>query len=196
MLFKYKAVDEKGIKKEGEIDAATKDMAISGLQRRGYIVASISDTKKKSLFEISFFDRVSNKEVVVLSRQISTLFDAQVSALKAFSMLAANSENKLLSSQLNQVVDDLQAGVSISGALARHPNTFSSFYVNMVKGGEETGKLNQTFAYLASYLDRQYALTSKTKNGGYSACTRFGTRKCSVTINIRCTVGYFFIRLS
>lgn len=165
MLFKYKVVDDKGINKEGEIDASNRDMAISGLQRRGFIVVFVEDAEKsKSLFEMSFFEKVSPKEVVILSRQVSTLFDAQVSALKAFTMLASNSENKLLSKKLVQIADDLQAGVSISGSLAKHPDVFTSFYVNMVKGGEETGKLNQTFAYLADYLDRQYALTSKTKN--------------------------------
>lgn len=165
MLFKYKVVDEKGINKEGEIDAPNRDMAISGLQRRGFIVISIKDEdKSKSIFEISFLEKVSKKDVVVLSRQISTLFEAQVSALKTFTMLAANSENKLLGKKLVAIADDLQSGTSISGALAKHPDTFSDFYVNMVKSGEETGKLNQTFAYLADYLDRQYALTSKTRN--------------------------------
>ena len=75
-----------------------------------------------------------------------------------------NTENKLLGHKLTQICDDLQAGVSISGSLARHPEVFSDFYVNMVKVGEETGKLNQTFAHLAEYLDRQYSLTSKTRN--------------------------------
>lgn len=165
MLFKYKAVDDKGISKEGEIDAPTKDMAVSGLQRRGLIIVSIKDiSEKKSIFKISFFAKVPMKDVVILSRQISTLFEAQVSALKAFSMLASNVENKLLGSKLTQISDDLQAGVSISGALSKHPDVFSDFYVNMVKAGEETGKLNQTFAHLADYLDRQYALTSKTRN--------------------------------
>ena len=98
---------------------------------------------------------------MIFSRQIATLFEAQVSALKAFTMLASNTENKLFANILTQVGDDLQAGVSISGALAKHPEVFSDFYVNMVKVGEETGKLNQTFLHLADYLDRQYALTSK-----------------------------------
>jgi len=165
MLFKYKAIDDKGIEKVGAIDAPTKDMAVSGLQRRGLIVVSIKEEgEKKSAFQISFFAKVPMKDVVILSRQISTLFEAQVSALKAFSMLAANVENKLLSHKLTQIGDDLQAGVSISGALSKHPDVFSDFYVNMVKAGEETGKLNQTFAHLADYLDRQYALTSKTRN--------------------------------
>jgi len=165
MLFKYKAVDDKGINKEGEIDAPNQDIAVSGLQRRGLIIISIEDEGKvKSLFSFSFFGKISMKEVVILSRQISTLFGAQVSALKAFTMLATNTENKRLSKILTEISDDLQAGISISGALSKHPDVFSNFYVNMVKVGEETGKLNETFDHLANYLNRQYALTAKTRN--------------------------------
>ena len=165
MLFKYKAVDEKGTSKEGEIDAASRDMAISGLQRRGLVVISIVNKEdKKKIFELSFFDKVKMKDVVILSRQISTLFEAQVSALKIFTMLSSNTESKLLGTKLTKISDDLQAGLSISEALAKHPDVFSPFYVSMVKSGEETGKLTQTFSHLADYLDRQYALTSKTRN--------------------------------
>ncbi len=165
MLFEYKAIDAKGVNKEGEIDAPNRDMAISGLQRRGFVIISIKDeAEHKSIFSISFFEKVSNKDMVILSRQIATLFEAQVSALKSFTMLAANTENKLLSRKLTIISDDLQAGVSISGSLEKHPDLFSNFYVNMVKVGEETGKLNQTFLHLAEYLDRQYSLTSKTRN--------------------------------
>jgi len=165
MLFKYKAVDDKGIEKGGEIDAASRDMAISGLQHRGLMIISIVDAEeKKSIFQRSFFEKVKMKDIVILSRQMSTLFEAQVSALKIFTMLSSNTENKLLGRKLTQITDDLQAGLSISGALAKHPDVFSDFYINMVKAGEETGKLTQTFAYLANYLDRQYSLTSKTRN--------------------------------
>jgi len=165
MLFKYKVVDDKGISKEGEIDAPNRDMAVSGLQRRGLIIISIIDeSKSKSLLFFSFLGKVSMKDIVILSRQISTLFEAQVSALKVFTMLAANAENKILSRKLTDISDDLQAGYSISGALAKHPDVFSDFYVNMVKVGEETGKLNEVFDHLANYLNRQYTLTSKTRN--------------------------------
>lgn len=165
MLFKYKAIDVNGISKEGEIDAPNGDMATSGLQRRGLVIISIKEVKEKGeFFQLSFFERVKPKDVVIFSRQIATLFEAQVSALKAFTMLAANTENRLLGRKLTQIGDNLQAGVSISGALSHHPDVFSDFYINMVKVGEETGKLNQTFSHLAEYLDRQYALTSKTKN--------------------------------
>lgn len=165
MLFKYKCLTNTGEKKEGSIDAATKDLAISGLQKRGLIVVSIlEEEEKKGMFKLSFFEHVAMKDIVVMSRQISTLFEAQVSALKAFTLLAGNTENPLLSKTLYKVCDDIQAGTSISGALEKFPDIFSDFYINMVKAGEESGKLTQTFSYLADYLDRQYALTSKTKN--------------------------------
>jgi type IV pilus assembly protein PilC len=165
MLFKYKAVNEKGEGKDGSIEAPNKDSAVSALQKRGLIVLSVvGEEDKKSVFRLSFLEKIPVKDVVILSRQIATLFEAQVSALKAFTMLSTNVENKLLSRKLIQITDDIQSGVPISGALAKHPDVFSNFYVNMVKAGEESGKLNQTFIYLADYLDRQYALTKKTQN--------------------------------
>lgn len=166
MIFRYTAVSNIGEKKEGVIEAATKDLAISGLSRRGFIVTSLkTEAESKKWFEFSFGgDKVPLKDVVVLSRQMSTLFDAQVSALKAFSLLAENTENKVLKKKLQQVVTDIQSGSSIAGALGKHTTVFSPFYVNMVKAGEESGKLTQVFLYLADYLDRQYALNSKIKN--------------------------------
>jgi type IV pilus assembly protein PilC len=165
MNYKYDAVTNKGEKKSGLVEAPNQDMAISALQKRGLIVLKvIEEGAPKNIFEISFFQSVKTKEVVILSRQIATLFEANVSSLKAFQLLSSNSENKLLTKKLMRVTEDLQAGVSISEALAKHPDVFSSFYVNMVKSGEESGNLTTTFNYLAEYLDRQYALTSKTKN--------------------------------
>ncbi len=166
MLFTYDAITSTGEKKKGTVDASSKDLAIAAIQRRGLIVLSVAEEgAKKGWQSITFFDKgVPMKDVVIMSRQISTLFEAQVSALKAFNLLATNTENPNLVKILNTVSEDISSGVSISGALAKHPQVFSDFYVNMVKSGEESGKLTQVFAYLAEYLDRQYQLTSKTKN--------------------------------
>ncbi len=166
MLFTYEAISNTGEKKKGSVDASSKDTAIAAIQHRGFIVVSVEEAdKKKGIMQLSFFDkRVAMKDIVIMSRQISTLFEAQVSALKAFTLLASNTENKALVKILTAVSDDISSGLSISEALAKHPEAFSDFYVNMVKSGEESGKLTQTFLYLAEYLDRQYQLTSKTKN--------------------------------
>jgi type II secretory pathway component PulF len=76
-------------------------------------------------------------------------------------LLSAEIENKALKHALNQIVEDLQAGNSISRSLAAHPDIFSSFYINMVRAGEESGSLEKSFDYLADYLDRQYEVVSK-----------------------------------
>lgn len=167
MLFKYKALDKNGTPQEGTIDALSRDIAINSLQTRGLTVSSVESVEDggSGLFKnIVLFESVSNKEVVLLSRQISTLFEAQVSALRIFRLLAGEAEKPLLRKILTQVADDLQGGSPISRALSKHPKAFSDFYVNMVKSGEEAGKLDETFLYLADYMDRSYAVSSKARN--------------------------------
>lgn len=166
MLFRYRAIDQDQHDRQGTIEALSQDVAISALQRRNLIISSIeaAESKKGLFMDISFFSRVSNKEIVILSRQIATLFEAQVSALRVFRLLAAEVDSKGLADILSEVADDLQGGSPISKALSKHPKAFSLFYVNMVKAGEESGKLSDTFGYLADYLDRSYEVVSKAEN--------------------------------
>lgn len=149
----------------GAIEAVSLDVAVGSLQKRGLIIAEIEPAEKMPWFKrFSFGSGISNKDIVILSRQMATLFEAQVSALKIFTLLATETENEYLKKKLAEVASDLQGGSTISKALAKHPGVFSEFYVNMVKSGEEMGKLNEVFAYLADYLDRNYEVISKTKN--------------------------------
>ncbi|MBU0750486.1 type II secretion system F family protein [Patescibacteria group bacterium] len=166
MLFSYHGLDKEGHEREGTVEALSMDVAVSTLQRRGLIVSSIQPVEKKTLLQmdIGFLKSVSNKDIVILSRQIATLFEAQVSALRVFRLIASEVDNKYLSEILTQVADDLQGGSPISKALSRHPKAFSAFYVNMVRSGEEAGKLSETFGYLADYLDRTYEVMSKAQN--------------------------------
>lgn len=166
MLFTYHAIDQDGHERDGTIEAPSQDVAVSALQRRSLIVSVIEPYGKKTFLnmEVSLFDRISNKDVVILSRQIATLFDAQISALRIFRLLAAEVESKKLAIVLSEIGDDLQGGSPISKALASHPKVFSPFYVNMVRAGEESGKLSETFLYLADYLDRTYEISSKVQN--------------------------------
>ncbi|MFM2357895.1 MAG: hypothetical protein RJA61_632 [Candidatus Parcubacteria bacterium] len=166
MLFNYKAIDTTGEKNEGTIDAISLDVAINAIQKRNLVLSSISpvDDNKSFKSKIKFLNRVSNKDVVILSRQMATLFDAQVSALQIFKLLASEMTSPVLRKALTEVADDLQGGSTISKALSKHGDIFSGFYVNMVRAGEESGKLNDTFNYLADYLDRTYEVTSKARN--------------------------------
>lgn len=165
MLFNYHALDNAGKKSEGSVDAISLDVAVGSLQKRGLIITDITPLEKESwLSSFHFGSGVSNKDIVMLSRQMSTLFMAQVSPLKIFTLLASETENLVLRKSLGDIVSDIQGGATISKALSRHPEVFSDFYVNMVRAGEETGKLNDTFEYLADHLDRNYEVVSKVKN--------------------------------
>lgn len=166
MIFNYKAFTEKGEMTEGVIDAYNVDIAINQLQKRGLIISEIHSNEEKK-FKVplfSFFNRVTNKDVVILSRQIATLFQAHVSALRIFRLLGGQADNVLLKKYLTTISEDLQGGSSISQALSKYPDAFSTFYVNMVRSGEESGKLDEIFNYLADYLDRTYEVTSKAKS--------------------------------
>ena len=166
MLFNYKAINETSQEVSGTIDAISQDAAINALQKRGFVIENIFLAEEGGGLNrnLKIFDHVSNKDVVILSRQVATLFSAQVSALRIFRLLSTETENKVLGRKLTEIADDIQGGATISKAMAKHPKVFSPFYVNMVRAGEESGKLDETFMYLADYLDRNYAVTSKARN--------------------------------
>ena len=166
-IFNYHAIEQDGSQREGSVDAVNIDLAIAAVQRRGLVISSIvpaDEQKGLGNFKIGVFERITNEDIVMLSRQITSLFEAQVSALRVFRLLASEARTNKLAERLTQIGNDIQSGATISAALARHPDVFSNFYVNMVKAGEESGKLDETFAYLADYMDRNYEITSKARN--------------------------------
>ncbi len=168
MEFKYEALDGTGKATSGIVNANSQDAAIVTLQRKGLTITNITGAEKKGLLSsfggITLFGGASSRDLVLLSRQIATLFEAQVSALRIFRLLAEQAEKPFLRGVLTEISDDLQGGNSISKALAKHPKVFSDFYVNMVRAGEESGKLDETFMFMADYIDRSYELTSKARN--------------------------------
>src|SRR3989338_4333755 len=109
MLFQYKIINQEGKQQEGTIDALNREVAINSLQRRSFTIVSIAGEARESFFEkqFSLFERVSVRDVVILSRQIATLFTAEVAALRVFRLLAGESENAVLRKNLASVSDDI-----------------------------------------------------------------------------------------
>ena len=167
MIYHYTTLNGNGNKEEGDIEATSIDSAILLLQKQGK--TTILEVKEKVdtqtnviAFAAQKFSKqkIKQKDIVLFSRQVSTLFEAGVSAIR---LLAQENENKTLQEEIMAVADDIEGGVSLSDALSRRPELFSNFYVNMVKAGEESGKLNEVFLFLADYLDRNYELNQKIK---------------------------------
>src|SRR4051812_40887582 len=100
MLFNYKALDNTGTERQGSIEAVNIDIAINSLQRRGLVISSIKPQTESGggilKANISFLSRVSNKDIVILSKQLAILFEAQVSALRIFRLIGSEVENASL----------------------------------------------------------------------------------------------------
>jgi type IV pilus assembly protein PilC len=166
--FQYKAKSSDGEDKEGIIDAPTIDLAVSSLQKKNFLITEIVPIIEDEQFNLaswsSWFGRIKQSEIVILSRQLSTLFEAKVPVVDSLKILASESQNQILRRHLIDVLDDIQGGLSMSVSMSKHPAVFSPFYVTMVKSGEESGKLEEIFTFLADYLERNYDLTRKAKH--------------------------------
>lgn len=166
MLYNYITTTPEGEKQSGSINAASIELAINSLQAKNFIIVSIKPADKSEGFfsrGIKFFERVRFQDVVILSRQLSTLFEAKIPVFETLNLLSNETENPSLRKNLTEIIEDVQGGMSMSQAMAKHPNAFSRFYVSMVRSGEESGKLNEVFSFLADYLERSYELSSKVK---------------------------------
>ncbi len=168
MLFKYKAIKADGTRMEGKLEALDQEDAITILQDRQLIIVSVEETQEKPVFSVStgfqlFQKKPKEKDIVVFSRQIATLFSSGVSALRAFRLVSEETENPALKKILEDIANNIQGGMSISDAISKYDNIFGTFFSNMIKAGEESGKLDEAFTYLADYLDRNFDLTQKLK---------------------------------
>ncbi len=166
MLYKYKATTPQGEPKTGTIEAASRDIAISAIQSRNFIITSIEEAKKSGFLgrQVTFFNRIKPRDIVILSRQLSTLFEAKVPVLTSLRLLASETENHILREKLARLLEDIQGGISVSEAMSKQPEVFSKFFTSIVRSGEESGKLDEAFSYLAAYLERNHELTSKAKS--------------------------------
>lgn len=170
MQYKYTARTQEGKEIAGTLDAASLDLAVSSLQRKNLIITFIEPIGEKSagfgrlLSFLDFFSSVKMQDIVLFSRELATLFEAKVPIVNSLNIIISETENKTLRRRLSYVLDDIQGGISLSQAFSRHPQLFSRFYVSMVKSGEESGKLEEIFKFLADYLERSFELQRKARN--------------------------------
>ena len=166
--FNYKARTPEGEVREGVIDVVNADAATDSLQKSGLIIVSLQEVKKQrsggSLLRFFGGNSVKARDLAIFSRQIATLFDARVPVIRALKTLVVEAQSPVLQETISDILDDVSGGSSLSLSMSKHPNVFSYFYVSMVRAGEESGKLQEVFSYLADYLERSYEIGGKIKN--------------------------------
>jgi len=165
--FNYQARNKDGEIRIGKITVATKEEAVTFLQEQGLYIVSLIPEKKKAklvfLKDIEFFSKVSNKDIVLFSQQLSIMFYSNVPLVDALKAYSTQTKNVVFKKQILKISQEIEAGSSFSTALSLYPKTFSSFYIAMIKAGEVSGNLSKTLNYLAEHLEREYDLAAKTK---------------------------------
>lgn len=163
-IFEYNARTKNGEIRSGIIETSSREAALDALHRSDLVVIGLRERRKASLLELAVGRGIKQKDVVVLSRQLATLFEAQIPVVHTLKTLAAETESPGMKAILQELLDDIMGGVALSQAMAKHPHAFSPFYVHLIRSGEESGKLQEIFTYLADYTERSYYLTSKARN--------------------------------
>ena len=158
-VYSYVGRHVDGSEATGSIEAAGPSAVASQLEQQSIIPVRIKIAEKKlspdieGQTKLSFFEQVSLDEVIMLSRQLSSLTRAGVPIIAALRGLAETVNNKLVTSSLSGVADNLEKGQELSVALSQYPKLFSNLYVSMVRIGENTGRIDQAFSQMSSYLN-------------------------------------------
>ncbi len=165
MNFKYKIKTQTGEILDGAVEAPDENVAVTTLQSKGYTILSLEATDKGILSsDISqYLSKISNKDVVLFTRQLSTLIDADMPLAEGLRTLAKQVEKPNFRKVLTDVSEAVESGQSLSAALAAHPNLFGTFYIKLVQSGEVSGKLHESLLYLADYLERSQSINSKIR---------------------------------
>lgn len=162
MRFNYRARTKTGEIRSGIVEASTKEAALTILQRYGLYVTSLELVKEIwFLKRVRIFGRITKKDLVLFSRQLSILFQSNVPPIDAFQVLANQTKNPVFKEKITRISEEIESGTSLSQALALYPGLFSSFYVNMVKSGEAVGRLPEVLSQLADHLEKEYYFRSK-----------------------------------
>ena len=163
MKYIYEAYTEKQENINGIIESNNREGAIRLLQAKGYIIINLIE-ESTSILNIKLFQSVPRKELVIFSRELAMLFEAQIPALRIFKILSAHTQNPYLQEILISVTSDIENGKSISKAFSKYPDVFDDFFINIVGVGEESGTLNRSFLYLADHFKRSHEVASKVKS--------------------------------
>jgi type IV pilus assembly protein PilC len=163
-LYKWVAETKKGKILKGELEAADERIAQLQLKRRNLSIKKIK-AKPKDLFEnVAFFQpKITTKDVVIFTRQFSTMIDAGLPLVQGLTILSEQTENKTFQNVLKTVTKDVEGGSSLAEALKKHPKVFDALYVNLVAAGEVGGILDTILQRLAAYIEKAQKLKSRIK---------------------------------
>ncbi len=164
MKFRYKAISQDGKRVRGFIEASEKKDAINYLHQKNLIPLDIKEDKELEFFKkLPFVGKVSSKDLVVFTRQLSSMLTSGLTLIKSLQILKSQLSNKTLQETIGGCLLDLEEGKKFSEAISKYPEIFSPVYVSLVSAGEKSGLLDKVFLQLATNLEKHYKLKNKVR---------------------------------
>lgn len=165
-IYKYKALTSDKRTISGLVEATSESIAIETLEEKGMSIVNLEEQTKLfsgSFSALQFFNRIKAKDIVIFSRQFSVLISANVTLVQSLKILSEQVENVRLKAVVGEIAEEIDGGARLSDSLAKRPDVFSNFYINVIRSGETSGKLDEVLNYLADELEKDYDMVSKIK---------------------------------
>jgi type IV pilus assembly protein PilC len=164
--FAYKVLDSRGAQATGEIEGDSKAAAAATLRNKGFTVLDLNEVKS-GLAQMDIgaaFQTIKAKDLTVFSRQFATMVNSGLSMLRCLYVLEEQTPNKKLAKVIGEIRQDVEAGISLSDALEKHPKVFNKLYVSMVRAGELGGILDEVLNRLATQLEKEDSIRRAVKS--------------------------------
>ena len=163
-MYLWVAETKKGRKIKGELEAASEQIARAQLRKRNLKVLKLKPKPKDLFANVAFMQpKVTNKDIVIFTRQFSTMIDAGLPLVQGLNILAEQAENPTFRSILKQITKDVEGGSTLAEAMKKHPKIFSELFVNLIAAGEVGGILDTILQRLATFIEKAEDLKSKIK---------------------------------
>ncbi len=165
LQFEYRVKDGKGKTYTGIVETGDKISVIERLANQNLYILSLKEVKKARYhINIEFNLRVKVRDLIIMTRQLAAMLSAGLPILRCLKILEEQTSNKTLKKAVWQIIDDIETGLALWQAAAKHPKIFSPIYVNMLKAGEAGGILEPVLARLSSHLEREHSINSRIKS--------------------------------
>lgn len=164
VTFKYSVRDKAGKIVSGKLEGESRDAVAAKLRQMGYIVLDLNEDRLAKLTKIQFGTTIKPKEITIFARQFATMINAGLSLTKCLSILAGQAESKEMREVILQVGRDVEAGQSLSEAMAKHPKPFPPIFINMVRAGETGGVLDEVLLRVADQFEADASLKATIKS--------------------------------
>jgi len=163
-IYTWKGINSYGDKRKGEVEAPDQASALGHLKRLRIKDPVVKEKPKDLLENITFFQpKVTGKDIVIFTRQLSTMIDAGLPLVQGLEILSKQQENSTFKKVLTSIKRDVETGTTFADAMRKHPKVFDNLFSNMIEAGETGGILDTILGRLAVFMEKSMALKKKIK---------------------------------